>query len=332
VAETKVVGGRAPELHVEVDPRSPGRYGCRLTRVVEALRNSNVIVPAGMIQENYHLYLTTVTGLFRDRQSVEDTVVDVVKGTPVLVKNLAQVKVGERPAYDIVTADGRRAVLVNVLSSRAGTPSPSPTRQRRDRRHPEDPARRREAGVFYDESILVRASIRGVWRASSSAWAGGADPGPVPAQLAQHPGGGAGDPGGHADGGGVHAPGAHELQPHDPGRAGRLDRAWSSTTHRRWWRTSSSPLEGRAAARGGAGGHPELTPALIGSTLTPMVVFVPLVFLGGITAVFFRALALTLVTALLASLLLALMFTPVLAGGPLRPTPGCTRRGPPWAG
>jgi multidrug efflux pump subunit AcrB len=57
----------------------------------------------------------------------------------------------------------------------------------------------------------------------------------------------------------------------------------------------------------------ELTPALIGSTLTPIVVFVPLVFLGGITAVFFRALALTLVTALLASLFLAIFFTPVLA-------------------
>src|SRR2546425_11552019 len=57
----------------------------------------------------------------------------------------------------------------------------------------------------------------------------------------------------------------------------------------------------------------ELTPALIGSTLTPIVVFVPLVFLGGITAVFFRALALTMVTALLASLFLAIFLTPVLA-------------------
>ncbi|MGD0015665.1 MAG: efflux RND transporter permease subunit, partial [Bryobacteraceae bacterium] len=58
----------------------------------------------------------------------------------------------------------------------------------------------------------------------------------------------------------------------------------------------------------------ELTPALIGSTLTPIMVFVPLVFLGGITAVFFRALAMTMVTALLASLFLAIFFTPVLAG------------------
>ncbi len=57
----------------------------------------------------------------------------------------------------------------------------------------------------------------------------------------------------------------------------------------------------------------ELTPALIGSTLTPIMVFAPLIFLGGITAVFFRALALTLVTALLASLMLAIFFTPVLS-------------------
>jgi multidrug efflux pump subunit AcrB len=63
----------------------------------------------------------------------------------------------------------------------------------------------------------------------------------------------------------------------------------------------------------------ELTPALIGSTLTPIVVFLPLVFLGGITAVFFRALAMTLVTALLASLFLAIFFTPVVARLLLRP-------------
>ena len=63
----------------------------------------------------------------------------------------------------------------------------------------------------------------------------------------------------------------------------------------------------------------ELTPALIGSTLTPIVVFVPLIFLGGITAVSFRALAMTMVTALLASLFLAIFFTPVLAGWFLKP-------------
>ena len=50
--------------------------------MVDAIRNSNIISPSGMVQENYHLYLTTVTGLM-EKEQIENTVVDVVKGTPV---------------------------------------------------------------------------------------------------------------------------------------------------------------------------------------------------------------------------------------------------------
>jgi multidrug efflux pump subunit AcrB len=52
---------------------------------------------------------------------------------------------------------------------------------------------------------------------------------------------------------------------------------------------------------------------LIGSTLTPVVVFIPLAFLTGVPGVFFRALALTMVVSLLVSLALALTLTPSLA-------------------
>ena len=52
---------------------------------------------------------------------------------------------------------------------------------------------------------------------------------------------------------------------------------------------------------------------LVGSTLTPVVVFIPLAFLEGVAGVFFRALAMTMVFALLTSLVLAVTFTPALA-------------------
>jgi multidrug efflux pump subunit AcrB len=52
---------------------------------------------------------------------------------------------------------------------------------------------------------------------------------------------------------------------------------------------------------------------LVGSTLTPVVVFIPLAFLTGVAGVFFRALALTMVVSLLVSLVLALTLTPSLA-------------------
>jgi len=56
----------------------------------------------------------------------------------------------------------------------------------------------------------------------------------------------------------------------------------------------------------------ELTRPLIASTATVIVVFLPLVFLSGVTGAFFRALALTLGGGLFVSLLLALYFTPAL--------------------
>src|SRR5438034_1988630 len=57
----------------------------------------------------------------------------------------------------------------------------------------------------------------------------------------------------------------------------------------------------------------EITVPIIGSTVTPVVVFLPLSLLTGVTGVFFRSLALTMAVALLTSLVLALFFTPVLA-------------------
>ena len=57
----------------------------------------------------------------------------------------------------------------------------------------------------------------------------------------------------------------------------------------------------------------ELTIPLIGSTVTPVVVFLPLIAVTGVTGSFFRALAVTMTAALLTSLLLALTLTPALS-------------------
>src|SRR5262249_51202350 len=57
----------------------------------------------------------------------------------------------------------------------------------------------------------------------------------------------------------------------------------------------------------------EIRVPLVGSTVTPIVVFLPLISITGVTGVFFRALAVTVGTALLTSLVLALTWTPTLS-------------------
>jgi CzcA family heavy metal efflux pump len=324
VAETRIVGGRQPEYHVLVDPEKLNAYNMPLTKVIDAIRNENIIASSGMLQENYHLYLTTVTGLIHDKEQIENVIVDMVKGTPVSVKDLASVVSGERPVYNIVTADGKPAVLVNVLQQPDGNAveiADSVNAELKSIRSTLPPDI--QVGVFYDQSILVRDSISGVtesifiglvlsvgvlllflksWRTTLVA--------AVVIPLA----------------------------------------VLIAIVFMRWFNMSFNlmTLGGIAACIGvviddaivmvenimvhlSMGQSPpaasksaiiELTPALIGSTLTPIMVFVPLVFLGGITAVFFRALAMTMATALLASLFLAVFVTPVLAAYFLRPQTG----------
>jgi CzcA family heavy metal efflux pump len=324
VAETKITGGRPPEYHVLVQPERLNGYNMPLTKVVDAIRSSNIIAASGMVQENYHLYLTTVTGLLLQKDQIENTVVDVVKGTPVLVKNLASVVPGERPVYNIVTADGRPAVLVNVLQQPDGNAvaiADAVNSELNDIRKslPSDI----HVSTFYDQSILVRDSIDGVtesiliglalsvavlmaflksWRTTLVA----AIVIPLAVLISivfmklfkmsfnlMTLGGIAASIGVVIDDAIVMVENivVHLSLGQPPQEAAR-----SAIT--------------------------ELTPALIGSTLTPIVVFAPLVFLGGITAVFFRALALTMVTALIASLFLAIFFTPVLAAYFLKPRTG----------
>ena len=57
----------------------------------------------------------------------------------------------------------------------------------------------------------------------------------------------------------------------------------------------------------------EITVPLIGSTITPIVVFLPLISTTGVTGSFFRALAITMTVSLLSSLVLAVTWTPTLS-------------------
>src|SRR2546429_5088750 len=58
----------------------------------------------------------------------------------------------------------------------------------------------------------------------------------------------------------------------------------------------------------------EITVPIIGSTITPVVVFLPLTILTGVTGTFFRSLALTMAVAFVTSFGPALSFTPLPAG------------------
>ncbi len=316
VARIKLVGGRVPEYHVVVDPARLDANQLSFAQVTKALADTNLFTSAGMHEENYQLYLTTVDNRLRSRQEIEDVILAWVNQAPVRVRDVATVQRGSAPQFNRVTADGKEAVLLNIY----GQPDCNTVQITEDLQRSLEQLKRElppdmRMAFFYDQSQFVREGVRSVWDAiflglalsvavlflflrSWRATVVAALVIPVTVLLTLI---------------GLKLMGMSFNLMTLGGIAAVvgivIDDAIVMVEAIYAKVEAGSPPMGAVT-----GAIQEVGPALVGSTMTPVVVFIPLAFLDGVTGVFFRALATTMVIALLISLLLAFTWTPVTAG------------------
>jgi len=315
VARVEITGGRAPEFHVVVDPLKLQAAGIGWSDVTDALSKNNLLAPAGMMEENYHLYLTTVDGRVHTAADIGNLVIAVHGGRPVLVMDVARVVHGPEPVFLSVTAQGRDAVLLNVQSQADGSTLEiaAALKQQLDQLRRELPPDMHLA-FFYDQSLFVQDSVNSVRDAIifglilsllilyfflknwGSVWTAIVTI-PITVLITLIAMKLAGMTFNMMTLGGIAA---------SIGLV--IDNAIIVVEAMCVKIAAGRPrLAGIQEAIG------EIINPLVGSTLTPVVVFIPLAFLSGIAGVFFRALALTMVVSLLTSLVLALTLTPSLA-------------------
>jgi CzcA family heavy metal efflux pump len=328
VARVDLVGGRTPEFHVVVDPMRLGALNISMAQVTDSLTKSNLVAPAGMHEENHTLYLMLVDGRVHTASEIENLAVSTAENRIIRVKDFARVVPAQEPVFNVVTADGVNAVLLNVRSQPDGS-----TLAIADQLEQELKSLRRELppdmklAFFYDQSLLVRASVRSVWEAivfglilsvvilylflrnwGSTLVATLVIPVTVLITLVAMKllgmtfnlmtlGGIAAAIGLVIDDAIVVVEAIYTAMARGSGGADIPVR---------------HPIEAVREAVG------EILSPLTGSTLTPVVVFIPLAFLTGVAGVFFRALAITMTVALLSSLVLAITLTPSLAAWIIR--------------
>jgi len=315
VARVDLVGGRTTEYHVIVDPLRLQALGLSLSDVTAALEQNNLIAPAGMHEENHFLYLTLVDGRLKDPGQIADFPVKVIDGHPVYVRDFARVERGPEPIFNIVTADGIEAVLLNIRSQPDGSTLDIAKALQQDittlkQELPPD----MKLAFFYDQSLIVRQSVRSVWEAilfglvlsvailylflkswRSTLVAALVIPLTVLITLVT-----------------MKLTGLTFNLMTLGGIAAAIGLVIDDAIvvveaiHTKL----SAGMKRVNAVQSGIG---EILRPLVASTLTPVVVFIPLAFLDGITGVFFRALAMTMVVSLLVSLVLAVTVTPSLA-------------------
>lgn len=326
VGRINLVGGRVPEWHVVLDPEKLEAHHLTLDQVSLALGDANQFTPAGMHEENYQLYLSVVDNRLRDPYDIEDVVVSWSGQAPVRIRDLGSVRRGEAPQFNRVSADGKEAVLLNVYGQPdCNTVAIAEELQREIKQMRGDLPADMKLAFFYDQSQFVREGVKSVWDSifiglalsvlvlyaflrNTAVTIVAAVVIPVTVLLTLI---------------GLRLAGMSFNLMTLGGIAAVVGLVIDDAI----------VVVEAIYAKVEAGGSPseavglairEVGPALIASTLTPVVVFIPLAFLDGVAGVFFRALAITMVVALLISLVLAVTWTPVTAAMLIRRRVGRT--------
>jgi len=309
-------GGSVPEFQIEPDPAKLLESQVTVPGILDAVAKFNMVDSPGLIENNHELSLTLVTGQARDPAQLSNIVVrTTAAGIPVRIGDIATVHASVMPVYTIVTANGKPAVLLNIFRQPDGNTvavADAAARELAEIRKTLPAAVKVQ--TFYDQSVLVRDSIASVRDAiliglllagiilvlflrdwGSSLVAGLVIPATIAITLI-----------------------ALRLmgQSFNLMTLGGLAAAVglviddaivvveNIVLHRDAGQSRGEAI--RSALR-------EIRVPLVGSTITPIVVFLPLITTTGVTGTFFRALAVTVGVALLTSLALALTWTPTLS-------------------
>ncbi|HSY23596.1 MAG TPA: CusA/CzcA family heavy metal efflux RND transporter [Polyangiaceae bacterium] len=129
VIDVTSFGGETKEYHVEVDPYRLRGHGATLSQITGAIQNANQNVGGQRLSLGEQSYDIRGIGLLGSRSpqahDVEDVVVTEQKGTPVRVRDVADVNVGYAPRLGIVGYDDDPDVVQGIVLMRYGGETPS---------------------------------------------------------------------------------------------------------------------------------------------------------------------------------------------------------------
>jgi len=316
VSTITVQGGKVPEFHIVPNMARMQTAGVTILDLVNAVQASNIIDSPGLYEANHQLILGLVGAQAHDADQLGRLVVKMTAGgVAVRVADVATVQNGVLPVYTAVTANDSPAVLLNVArqpSSNTVAVADAIAEKVQQLRKTLPAGVRLEP--YYDQSELVRESIRSVRDAILiglllaciilflflSDWTSSLVAGlviPVTVAITILFLWAIGESFNLMTLGGLAA--AIGLVIDDA-----IVVVENIVSHRD---------RGESRARAARLALHEIAVPLVGSTVTPVVVFLPLVSVTGVTGSFFRALAITMTVSLLTSLFLAVTWTPALS-------------------
>lgn len=164
VNEANSMGGFVKQYQVIVDPDKLLKYDLTLGQVSESLSKNNATAPGSYIVKGSEQIVVRGMGLIKTISDIENIVVASHEGTPIYIRDIAEVRIGHEIRWGAVTRDGKGETVAGMAIMLKGANSKEVV----DRVKKEIPKiqERLPAGIkinpFYDRTELTKACINTV--------------------------------------------------------------------------------------------------------------------------------------------------------------------------
>jgi cobalt-zinc-cadmium resistance protein CzcA len=115
VTEVNSFGGLVKQYHIIVDPNKLLSYGITLDEVFEAVEKNNSVAGGNFLEHASEQYIIRGVGLASNEQDFENIIVKNEHGTPIYIKNVAQVTIGPEIRQGAVVMQGRGEVSAAIV-------------------------------------------------------------------------------------------------------------------------------------------------------------------------------------------------------------------------
>jgi cobalt-zinc-cadmium resistance protein CzcA len=163
VAEINSQGGYERQYQVLVDPDRMRHYQLGLQDVYQALARNNANSGGGILPTKSEQYVIRGVGLIRTVQDIGDIVLKENRGTPVFVRDVAQVKIGSAVRVGAVVKNGTTESVAGIVMMLRGGNAKEVVTRVKDRVEEINKAGMLPGGLqivpFYDRTELVDSAL-----------------------------------------------------------------------------------------------------------------------------------------------------------------------------
>ncbi|CEK18418.1 cation/multidrug efflux pump [Chthonomonas calidirosea] len=163
VALVEVQGGRIPEIAVDISPQRLMAYHLSLPEVEQAIANTNVFKSVGLLNRQFQQYQAIVSAEATDTDQLGRVVVAQRQGVPILLRQIAHIYPSVQDRTTIVTANGAESVLINIVRQPGANTVTvvNDVEQAIQQLKPTLPPGT-QLHVFYDQSQLIKEAVGSV--------------------------------------------------------------------------------------------------------------------------------------------------------------------------